>query len=97
METGAAMRSCSLVLGLLMVGLTGYYTAVARQVRPRHPWTFWPVLAIGVLIAAGLVLESAGVLPVHLYALMLLWLLVVGFAQFFSFLLLTGRTTDPAS
>jgi len=90
-------RLCGALLGALVVCLTGYYTAIARRIRPRQPWLFWPMLVTGTLIAAGLVLESAGVLGANLYPVLLFWLLIVGFAQFFSFLVLSWRGPGPAT
>ncbi len=95
MDVDSAMQISGLVLGVLMVGIIGFYTALARRVRPRHPWTFWSLLVVGLLISCGLVLGSAGVLDIRFYSPQLLWLLAVGFAQFFSFLMLRwGRPRE---
>ena len=75
-----------------MVLLACLAIAVASfKTRPRYPWSFWPLMVANVALASEVLFNAFGdsVNTGGYSALLLLWLLVVGFAQFFTFLILT--------
>ena len=88
---GLAAQITHLTLAALVV--LGCVTAatVSIRSRPRYPWSFWPLMTLGLVISISLIYSSFGGIgtTTNVAPLLLIWLLTVGFAQFFTFLVLT--------
>jgi hypothetical protein len=63
----------------------------ARRTSPRHPPVFWGFVSTGVVLGAALISTGSGLLEVRgtLLPLALLWLLLVAFSQFVTFLVVS--------
>jgi len=79
------------LVSLVVLGACSVVGIASFKSSPRYPFTFWPLLIFGWVLAIALLVKSAGLIEyaADLSALMLLFLLTAGFAQFFSFLIMS--------
>ena len=84
---GTTQRVTETLLGTVALAASLYWAKASKSVKPRHPVPFWILLALGILIGAALLTTAIGAIDrLNFVPIALLWLLVVGFAQFFGFL-----------
>lgn len=90
LSPSAAWTFTSFGLGLVVLVASLGWGLAARRTAPRYPVLFWGFVASGVALGVALILGASGWLAPQgsLLPLALLWLLLVAFTQFASFLAL---------
>ncbi len=90
LSASAAQTATALPLGAAVLITSVAWGFATGRAEPRYPKVFWAFIGSGVVIGAALVVTSAGLFAYDgsLLPLTLLWLLLVGFTQFCTFLAL---------
>jgi hypothetical protein len=91
-----AWIATSLSLGSLVLLASTAWGYATRRTVPRYPAVFWAFVATGAVLGAALLTTGSGLVgnPGGLVPITLLWLLLVGFAQFAAFLVLSWAPHD---
>lgn len=86
----------SLLLGALVLVASIGWGISAGWTGPRYPVVFYSFVVAGVALGIGLLTTSIGIVSyaATLLPLVLLWLLLVAFAQFVTFLMLAWASPD---
>lgn len=87
-----AWTTTSALLGTTVVVAAVLWAFATRATKPRFPWVYWSFIASGIVLGLMLLVSTTG-WRAHegsLLPLVLLWLLLVGFAQFATFLVLSS-------
>jgi len=84
----ASWLTTSLTLGALLLVTSAAWGLAARRTKPRVPFVFWAFVSSGVVLGAALLATASGMVGYDgtLLPIVLLWLLLVAFAQFVTFL-----------
>jgi len=87
----AASNVSNAAVSLVVLSAASTIGIASIKTPPRYPFIFWPLLAVGGFLATSLLLKSVDMVDyaADFSALMLLYLLISGFAQFFSFLIMS--------
>ena len=96
MQLAGVSQGDSQTISNFILGLFTFIASIglgiaSRRTRPRYLASFWILVFIGTVLGLALLLTTIGVLTYSgdFSGLLLLWLLLVGFTQFFTFLVLT--------
>jgi hypothetical protein len=93
-----AWNTTSVILGVLVLAASTGWSLSARRSVPRYPTVFWTFIATGIALGAALLATTAGLVEYRgtLLPLTLLWLLLVSFVQFVTFLAVAWHhTAEP--
>jgi hypothetical protein len=95
-----AWNTTSVILGVTVFAVSAGWGLSARRSAPRYPRIFWSFIASGIALGAALLVTAAGLVGYRgtLLPLTLLWLLLVSFVQFVTFLAVAwNRAADPST
>ena len=88
LSVGSAHSIASATLACTMIFACAFWMSTARTTKPRHRVAFWSLASLGLLIGFAMLISVAGFANAqNFFPIALLWHLLVGFVQFFYFLI----------
>ncbi len=95
LDAGTTKFTLNLALAAIITASCVLSAVSSVRSKPRYPWSFWPLWGTGFVLSVCLAWTTFTRSAADFLPLVLIWLLIVAFAQFFTFLVLTWEHNRP--